>query len=140
MIWPCSGLFGLYGFENGKRGHHVNFYCQLILKSQKNYENLDFSTSGLCLAFKKFFGLFFNFSDLQTSWIFKTIQIWIILKPFCHWNKFCLKIGKPDQCDWCCQVSKILSMGLTVKLDFEKNIFIFIWTQISLTWGKLKKF
>ena len=61
MIGPCSGLFGLYGFENGKRCRHVNFYCQLILKSQKNYENLDFSTCGLCLAFKIFLA-FYQFS------------------------------------------------------------------------------
>ena len=84
MIWPYSGLFGLYDFENGKRWRHMNFYFQLILKSPKNYENLGLSTSGLCLAFKFFFGLFFNFPDLQMSWIFQIIQIWIILKQFCH--------------------------------------------------------
>ena len=84
MIWPYSGLFGLYDFENGKRWRHMNFYLQLILKSPKNYENLVFLTSGLCLAFKIFFSLFFNFPDLQMSWIFQIIQIWIILKQFCH--------------------------------------------------------
>ena len=84
MIWSYSGLFGLYDFENGKRWRHMNFYFQLILKSPKNYENLGFLTSGLCLAFKNFFGLFFNFPDLQMSWIFQIIQIWIILKQFCH--------------------------------------------------------
>ena len=84
MIWPYNGLFGLYDFENGKRWRHMNFYFQLILKSPKNYENLGFWTSGLCLAFKIFFGLFFNFPDLQMSWIFQIIQIWIILKQFCH--------------------------------------------------------
>ena len=84
MIWPYSGLFGLYDFQNGKQWRHMNFYFQLTLKSPKKYENLDFSTSGLCLAFKNFFGLFFNFPDLQMSWIFQIIQIWIILKQFCH--------------------------------------------------------
>ena len=65
MIWPYSGLFGLYDFENGKRWRHMNFYFQLILKSPKNYENLGFSTSGLCLAFKKFFGLFSTFLAIR---------------------------------------------------------------------------
>ena len=58
MIWPYSGLFGLYDFENGKRWCHMNFYFQIMLKSPINYENLGFSTSGLSLAFNFFFGLF----------------------------------------------------------------------------------
>ena len=45
-------------------------------------------------------------------------------------NKVVLKVKSGGKSaiwpNWCCQVSKILSMGLTVKLDFEKNIFIFI--------------
>ena len=79
MIGPCSGLFGLYGFKNGKRCHHVNFYCQLTLRSQKNCENLDFSTRGLCLAFKIFFGLlsiFMAFRHLEYSKLFKFELFW----------------------------------------------------------------
>ena len=55
----------------------MNFYFQLIIKSWKNYENLDFSTSGLCLAFKKMFGLFSIFQAF--------IQIWVI------WSNFAIK-------------------------------------------------
>ena len=65
LALQCSGLFGLYDFENGKRWRHMNFYFQLTLKSPKNYENLGFSTSGLCLAFKNFFGLFSTFLALR---------------------------------------------------------------------------
>ena len=79
MIWPCSGLFGLYDFENGKRCRHMNFYFQLILKSPKKYENLDFSISGLCLAFKKYFGLFsifLAFRCLEYPKSFKFESFW----------------------------------------------------------------
>ena len=79
MIWPYSGLFGLYDFENGKRWRHMNFYFQLILKSPKKYENLDFSISGLCLAFKKYFGLFsilLTFRCLEHSKSFKFESFW----------------------------------------------------------------
>ena len=58
MNWPYSGLFGPYDFINEKRWCHMNFYFQLILKSPIKFENLDFSNSSLCLAFKKLFGLF----------------------------------------------------------------------------------
>ena len=74
MIWPYSGLFGLQDFDNGKRWRNMNFYFQLILKSPKKYENLDFSISGLCLAFKKYFGLFsilLTFRCLEYSKSFK---------------------------------------------------------------------
>ena len=74
MIWPCSGLFDLYDFENGKKWRHMNFYFQLILKSPKKCENLDFSIPGLCLAFKKYFGLFsilLTFRCLEYSKSFK---------------------------------------------------------------------
>ena len=57
----------------------MNFYFQLIIKSWKNYENLDFSTSGLCLAFKKFFGLFsifLAFRYLEYSKSFKFELFW----------------------------------------------------------------
>ena len=79
MIWPYSGLFGLYDFENGKRWCHMNFYFQIMLKSPKNYENLGFSTSGLCLAFKNFFGLFsifLAFRCLDCSKSFKFELFW----------------------------------------------------------------
>ena len=57
----------------------MNFYFQLIIKSWKNYENLDFSTSGLCLAFKKIFGLFsifLAFRYLEYSKSFKFELFW----------------------------------------------------------------
>ena len=79
MIWPYSGLFGLYDFENGKRWCHMNFYFQIMLKSPKNYENLGFSTSGLRLAFKKIFGLFsifLAFRCLEYSKSFKFELFW----------------------------------------------------------------
>ena len=112
MIWPYSGLFGLYDFENGKRWRHMNFYFQLILKSPKNYENLGFLTSGLCLAFKIFFGLFFNFPDLQMSWIFQIIQIWIILKQFCHQIIFAEKFANRISVTLGPSISKTLGPSL----------------------------
>ena len=60
------------------------FLLPINLKKSKKIWKFGFFTSGLCLAFKIFFGLFFNFPDLQMSWIFQIIQIWIILKQFCH--------------------------------------------------------
>ena len=122
MIGPCSGLFGLYGFENGKRCRHVNFYCQKILKSQKNYENLDFSTCGLCLAFKNFFGLFsifMAFRHLEYSKLFKFELLW---------SNFAIeKIGKPDQVFplFSCAKLELLKISVpplkTVNYSFRKN-------------------
>ena len=36
----------------------MNFYFQFILERSQNYENVGFSISGLCFAFKTIFGLF----------------------------------------------------------------------------------
>ena len=79
MIWPYSGLFGLYDFENGKRWRRMNSYFQLILKSPNNYENLGFWTSGLCLAFKiflAFYSIFLTFRCLEYSKSFKFELFW----------------------------------------------------------------
>ena len=68
------------------------------LKKSKKLWKFGFFHLWPLFGLQKIFWPFFNFHGLQTSWIFKIIQIWIILKQFCHWNNFCLKIGKPDQC------------------------------------------
>ena len=116
MIWPCSGLFGLYGFENGKRWRHVNFYCQLILKSQKNYEHLDFFTCGLCLAFKNFFGLFSIFLAFRYLEYSKSFKFELF------WNNFVIKtIFAENLAKWIsvmCQVK--VNVGTCEDIDFIK--------------------
>ena len=135
MIWPYSCLFGLYDFENGKRWRHMNFYFQLILKSPKNYENLGFSTSGLCLAFKFSCGIFFNFPDLQMSWIFQIIQIWIILKQFCHQIIFAEKFA--NRISVRRQLSFLQTMHMPLDGVWSDSLLIFTVTvhnhQISLS-------
>ena len=102
----------------------MNFYFQLILKSPKNYENLGFLTSGLCLAFKNFFGLFFNFPDLQMSWIFQIIQIWIILKQFCHQIIFAEKFANRISVYWATARAEGFSARLgSWPFSFSSDVF-----------------
>ena len=139
MIGPCSGLFGLYGFENGKRCRHVNFYCQKILKGQKNYENLDFSTCGLCLAFKNLFGLFsmfLAFRYLQYSKSFKFELFWsnfaiktILLKIWQSGSVQCEYLGQNNFSN---KISNPSSQSFRKKLI--KYVFGSLWSNYLLIW------
>ena len=63
----------------------MNFYFQFILERSQNYENVGFSISGLCFAFKTIFGLFsiyLTFRYLEHS---KSIKFELF------WSNFAIK-------------------------------------------------
>ena len=129
MIGPCSGLFGLYGLENGKRCRHVNFYCQKILKSQKNYENLDFSTCGLCLAFKIFLA-FFQFSwpsDILNIQNYTNLNYFEAILPL---KQFLLKILQPGSV---CTVTRKFPVMDKMDKNGGLNTSFTLWDTIAHT-------
>ena len=77
--------FKTHLIRNEKRWHHMNFYFQFILERSQNYENVGFSISGLCFAFKTIFGLFsiyLTFRYLEHS---KSIKFELF------WSNFAIK-------------------------------------------------
>ena len=118
MIWPYSGLFGLYDFENGKGWRHMNFYFQLILKSPKIYENLGFFYLWPLFGLQKIFWPFFQFSlpsDVLNIPNHSNFNYFEAILPS---NNFCWKICKPDQCVLRGPWSKFFIMST----EFDKNI------------------
>ena len=106
------------------------FLLPINLKKSKKLWKFGFFHLWPLFGLQKNFWPFFNFPGLQTSWIFKIIQIWIILKQFCHWNNFCLKTGKPDQCV-CCRLYgmyKIYSFKKLYNWHHSVKLFWFFYS------------
>ena len=94
----------------------MNFYFQLIIKSWKNYENLDFSTSGLCLAFKKFFGLFSIFLAFRCLDCSKSFKFELF------WSNFAIKTIFAEN----------LAKQISVQCHPVHSTYVCTWNQLRL--------
>ena len=95
-MWPFWPLW----LQKWKKMAPHEFLLPINLKKSKKLWKFGFFDLWPLFGLQKFFGLFFNFPDLQMSWIFQIIQIWIILKQFCHQIIFAEKFANRISVYW----------------------------------------